>query len=135
MDSSEEAWKELHGLRENFQELREGVVGLINDKGLGASNTSASTMTINAGGVGVWLAVTACAVSVAVTMVAVVFGALVVSMQSGQISDQKQQIARAQDHLTAIYMMAPHLKPKDQDVNDYHHHAPAEAPESAERQN
>lgn len=118
MDSSEEAWREVQGLREGLKELREGVEGLIKERGLGPNNSSASNVSLNAGGVAVWIAASACAVSVAVTIAAIIFGALV-------IIDQGRQIGRAQDHLTAIYMMAPHLKPKESDVQHDHHHHPA----------
>lgn len=125
MDSSEEAWREVEGLRENLKELREGVEGLLKERGLGHSNSAASNVTVSAGGIAVWVAASACAVAVAVTIVAVIFGALAVSELGRQINDQGRQVGRAQDHLTAIYMMAPHLKPKDQDVQHDHHYYPA----------
>lgn len=125
MDSSEEAWREVEGLRENLKELREGVEGLLKERGLGSHNSSASTVTVSAGGLAVWVAASACAVAVAVTIVAVIFGALAISELGRQLNDQGRQVGRAQDHLTAIYMMAPHLKPKESDVQYDHHHYPA----------
>lgn len=91
------------------------------------NSNAASTINVNAGGIGVWVAASACAVSVAVTIVAVIFGALV-------IIDQGRQIGRAQDHLTAIYAMAPHLKPKEDNEHDHHHHATRDQAEAQKRQ-
>lgn len=66
------------------------------------TNDSAATITVNAGGVGVWIATTAALVMFAVN---VLLGALFV------IQDSK--INKMQDYLNAIYMQAPHLKPKE----------------------
>lgn len=61
-----------------------------------------STITLNAGGVGVWIAVSACAVMLAVNVMLV---AVVVS-HDRKIDDLKH-------YLNAVYMMAPHLKPEE----------------------
>lgn len=65
-------------------------------------NTSNSTVTVSAGGVGVWAAVTACLVMLAInTVLCLLF------------LDMSRKYDRMQDHLSAIYMIAPQLKPKD----------------------
>lgn len=64
------------------------------------TNAANSTIQINAGGIGVWVSASACAVMLAVNLVLVVI-----------LVDHNRQIGRMQDHLTALYMMAPHLKP------------------------
>lgn len=64
------------------------------------SPASQSTITINAGGIGVWIASTACAVMLAVNMFMVAL-----------YLDQQQQIRDLDAYLSAIYMMAPSLKP------------------------
>jgi hypothetical protein len=69
---------------------------------LGAQSTNTATITVNAGGVGLWLAVTCCVVA----LVASAFLALMVH-------DQARQIDRLDDYLNAIYAQAPHLKPKE----------------------
>lgn len=126
MTNREEAIDEVVALAQNIERL-ESKLGTIDALTGRNSNTAASNVTLNAGGIGVWLAVSACAVSVAVTIVAVIFGALAISELGRQINDQGRQVGRAQDHLTAIYMMAPHLKPKDSNVqHDHHHYAAAE---------
>jgi hypothetical protein len=66
--------------------------------GLGSN----ANITVNSGGVGLWLAVTCC----------VVMLALSIGMGAGVVI-LFQKYDRMQDHLSAIYMMAPQLKPKD----------------------
>lgn len=67
-----------------------------------ATNSSHSTITFNAGGLGVWLAASACAVMLAVNMVLVVV-----------IASHDRKIDDLSHYLNAIYMIAPQLKPED----------------------
>ena len=67
-------------------------------------NANNAVIAINAGGVGVWIATTACIVMLAVN-VALLF----------MVTGHDRKIERMQDHLNAIYMMAPHLKPPDEE--------------------
>ena len=60
-----------------------------------------STITLNAGGIGVWIACTCCAVMLACNLFLI---ALYV--------DQQRQIASLNEYLAAIYMLAPSLKPE-----------------------
>jgi len=60
-----------------------------------------SIITISAGGVGIWLAVTACAVMLACNLFLAVL-----------YIDQQSQIRQLNEFLSAIYMIAPQLKPK-----------------------
>lgn len=73
-------------------------------------NTSASTITVNAGGVwhaaAVWIA-SLCSI---VSLLALVLGAIGVSHY---IAAQDDKLNRMQDYLNAIYSIAPQLKPKD----------------------
>lgn len=66
------------------------------------SPVSTSNININAGGVGVWIATTACAVMLAINMFMVAL-----------YLDQQQQIRDLDAYLSAIYMMAPSLKPPE----------------------
>lgn len=65
-------------------------------------NANNAVITVNAGGVGVWVAVTAC-MAMLVLNIALLF----------ILSGHDRKIERMQDHLNAIYMMAPHLKPEE----------------------
>lgn len=69
------------------------------------TNSNRASITINAGGVGVWLCATCCAVMLACN----VFLAVLVTSNNREISDLN-------DKLSAIYMLAPHLQPSDQGV-------------------
>lgn len=68
--------------------------------GFNAGNQS--TIQINAGGIGVWLACTACAVMLAANLFLIAL-----------YLDQQQQIRQLGEFVTATYMMAPHLKPPE----------------------
>ena len=64
-------------------------------------NSNASTITVNAGGIGIWICGTFCALC----LMASIFTLYVVSEIKQNDRDQGNQ-------LNAIYMMAPHLKPE-----------------------
>ena len=59
------------------------------------SNSSASTITVNAGGIGVYIAVTCCAVMLAVNVLLIAV-----------IVDHSRKIDRLQDYVTATYMIS-----------------------------
>lgn len=65
-------------------------------------NSSASNINIHAGGIGVWICCTFCALCLMASM----FTLWVVSEIKQNDRDQGNQ-------LNAIYMMAPHLKPEN----------------------
>jgi ABC-type spermidine/putrescine transport system permease subunit II len=67
---------------------------------LGARNSNQSTVTVSAGGVGVWIAVTCCVVSFVINV------ALAVAFVN-----HDRKIDDLGDYISAIYMMAPSLKP------------------------
>ena len=60
-----------------------------------------STITLNAGGLGIWLSVTCCIVMLATNLFLVAL-----------YLDQQRQIASLNEYLAAIYMLAPSLKPE-----------------------
>lgn len=107
MDSSEEAWKELNGLRENFRELREGVEELIKDRGIGATNSSASQITVNGG---TWVSYLALSLVLA-TIFALALASLLVAFQ---LSDLRRQDETFQAYIHAGYVQpeAKEEKPK-----------------------
>ncbi len=61
-----------------------------------------ATVAINAGGIGVWLAVTGCLMMFALNIALLVF----FMRTDREVSEQGHQ-------LNAIYILAPHLKPKE----------------------
>lgn len=87
-----------------MNEDQEAIIGLLHEvKGLTAPTaTGNATITVSAGGVGVWLACVAAAICLALTTVLTVL-----------YIDQGRKIDDMKDYLNAIYMMAPHLKPPE----------------------
>ncbi|AMW36191.1 hypothetical protein [Xanthomonas phage XAJ2] len=75
---------------------------------LGPSNTNVGTSNINvdAGGVAVWIAATCCIVSIVVTL-------LLFVTFSFRDAEQNRKIDNLGEYLSAIYMAAPQLKPKE----------------------
>lgn len=59
------------------------------------SNSSASTITVNAGGIGVYIAVTCCAVMLAVNVLLIAV-----------IVDHSRKLDRLEDYVTATYMIS-----------------------------
>lgn len=71
------------------------------DEILRSRNTNTAKIEVNAGGVGVWIATTACVVMVAVS---VFMGLWVV--------DMSRKVSELENYIHAIYMVAPSLKPE-----------------------
>jgi hypothetical protein len=67
-----------------------------------ANSGNQSTVTINAGGVGVWIAVTAAAVMFAMNVALLVM-----------LVNHDRKIDDMEHYVNAIYMLAPQLKPKE----------------------
>lgn len=84
----------LNDLKASLRDLRDSLAR--------AGNSNRSTISINAGGIGVWVATTACAVMLACN---VFLAALVI--------EHSRRLDRLEDYLSAIYMQAPHLKPQE----------------------
>lgn len=85
---------------------------------LTGDNSSSSTISVNAGGAGIW----ACAWIASLCCVAMmVAGGMFLwsvssqmQQQNDKIAKQDEQLSRMQDYLNAIYTMAPQLKPKEE---------------------
>lgn len=65
-----------------------------------AKNANSTTVTVNAGGIGLWIAVTCCAVMLAMNL-----------FLAALVMDHSRKIDDLGDYLAAIYAQAPHLKP------------------------
>lgn len=74
------------------------------------ANTSQSNFNLNAGGLGVWAAVTACAMTLAACIpVVVILSMLVV--------DQGRKLDRTEDYLQSIFQQVPKLKAEIDESN------------------
>jgi hypothetical protein len=105
-------------IRETLEKADELVTELKAFRNLSPESGNATSVTISAGGVGVWIATTACLVMLAVLLV----GGLWMSRELNRIdvtmSERKEEADRMQTYLSAIYAQAPHLKPKDEEKKD-----------------
>ena len=79
----------------------------------GGNNTT--TVNVNAGGVGVWLCLTALVVVCVVSVMTANERAKDVARQDQEIRDLRDDVQALNDYLSAIYMQAPHLRPKDKE--------------------
>lgn len=91
---------ELSGELDRLERLLIETIALANPPVKGGN----STVTINAGGAGVWIAVTCCIISFVINI------ALAVAFLN-----HDRKIDDLGDYVNAIYMMAPHLKPKEEE--------------------
>lgn len=87
---------------EEARALRAAIEALARKIDEAPAKVNTATVSINAGGIGVWVASTCAAVSVAV---AICLG--------GVILNQQREIAELRQYAVATYMIAPHLKPED----------------------
>lgn len=74
------------------------------------SGGSSATITVNAGGWGVAIAVAACGLMLAINIMQLVDRA----RQDSEIRELRAADRRHDDYLSAIYMQAPHLRPKEE---------------------
>lgn len=83
-----------------FAEVTQRVDSIVRAMPAAVRGNSSAHISVNAGGLGLWLATTACLVMLAMNVVLVML-----------FVDHGRQIDDLNDKLTATYMMAPHLKP------------------------
>lgn len=81
---------ELDGLRHDLKEYRQTL------------HANTATVSINAGGIGIWIASTCAAVSMTMCFA-----------MGGVILNQQREIGELRQYLAAIYMQAPQLKPEE----------------------
>lgn len=100
MDDMSELKNKLAQMETQFDATMNRTIDCLSKAQNTASNQS--TISINAGGVGVWVATTACAVMLAVNVMLV-----------GIIVSHERKLDDLSDYIHAIYMMAPSLKPAE----------------------
>ncbi len=89
----------VDGIAQKHDALMERLIDAMNRH---KDNSSQSTITLNAGGVGVWISVTVCSVMLAINMALIVI-----------LVNHDRKIDDLSHYLNAIYMVAPQLKPKE----------------------
>lgn len=93
------------------------IGALLNEvKGMTAPTaTGSATITVNAGGVGVWLCLFCCGVMAVITLGTIAFSARELSRVDQQLIEVREENKTMQTFLAAIYQQAPHLKPKEEE--------------------
>ena len=89
----------LHGLTNEVAGLAHMVRSIAERAPTNGGNV---TISVNAGGVGLWIAVTCAVVALIALLVAVLLHV-----------DLSRKVDRVTDYQTATYMIAPQLKPKE----------------------
>jgi heme exporter protein D len=81
---------------------------------LGGRNSNQSTITINAGGIGVWVATTACLIMLGIVIVGSLWTSREFTKNDQDLKEVREELKTAQAYISAIYVAAPQLKPKDE---------------------
>lgn len=89
----------ITGIQHDVEDIKRHLESIGNHRN-GTQNVT--QVTFSAGGFGLWIAVTACLMMLVLN---VVLGVLYL--------DLSRKLDRMQDHLSAIYVIAPSLKPKE----------------------
>ena len=94
----------VQDIREGMQQVRDDAVGIksVLERMERSRSSNTTTVRIEGGGVGVWIATTACCVMIAVSM-----------LLSLWVVDLSRKVERLSDYLQAIYAQAPQLKPDE----------------------
>lgn len=87
---------------EEARALRAAIESLARKIDEAPAKVNTATVSINAGGIGIWIASTCAAVSMTMCLA-----------MGGVILNQQRDIGELRQYLAAIYMQAPHLKPED----------------------
>jgi hypothetical protein len=97
-----------HLTGEEVERLARAVdkLGEVSKKLQAGSGGSEAHINIQAGGVGLWIAATCCAVMFALTIAMAVIGGIA-------YTSTQQRLDRMQDYLNVIYQAAPQLKTKN----------------------
>jgi len=105
--------EEIEGLREALKEYTE-VMRRSNPSMNGGSNAN---INVSAGGIGIWVAATACIIMLSVLIVGGTIGGMWLSREFSRIDkelqERKGENERAQSYLSSIFLRAPQLNPDE----------------------
>lgn len=73
-----------------------------------------ATITVNAGGIGIWLSVTCCLVMLSLLMLGSLWATREMSRFDQEMQARKDENSKMTAYLQAIYVQAPQLNPKNQ---------------------
>ena len=99
--------EELRQLTETWKDMQEAL------KQIRTSHKNSAQVHISAGGVGVWLATTACLIMLAAFLVSGFWILSESNKLQAELIELRAKDQQHDDYLSAIYIQAPELKPKD----------------------
>ena len=100
-------------LERQMKQLDESLRGIEDRRS--SSNNGVSTITVNAGGVGVWACLTACIMMISMMLIGGMWMSREFNRIDREMTDRREGMERMQTYLSAIYAQAPHLKPKEEE--------------------
>lgn len=77
-----------------------------------------ATISVNAGGVGVWVAVTCCIVMLSILLIGSLWASHEMMRFDQEMQARKDENSKMQAYISAIYVQAPQLKPKDKSTKE-----------------
>ena len=77
------------------------------------SESNNATINVNAGGMGLWVAVTCCIVMFFCSIICATFFVITIDNINAELRERKEENSKMQSYLNAIYVNAPSLKPTD----------------------
>lgn len=100
---------EIKQMIASLEEIRESLPPVGNRIG-----NSQAFITIDAGGLGVWVASTACLIMLALMIVGALWYSADRANTQAQLVELREENKTMQAFLSAIYIQAPHLKPAEE---------------------
>lgn len=101
----------ITGMEHKVNEIKQLIEGISDRR---AGNQNVSHVQIAAGGIGVWLATTACMVMLATLLMGAMWGSREFARIDKELLERKEEGQRMQSYLSAIYVQAPSLKPQEE---------------------
>lgn len=92
-------------LERQMSDLGEAIRGMDNSRN--TSQSGVSTITVNAGGVGVWVCATLCGMMLIASLIGAIWMSREFNRYDVSLSERKQESDRAQTYLSSIYGRMP----------------------------
>lgn len=101
----------IRGMEQSVKDIKDSLerIGAGRD-----ASSNVNTVKINAGGVGVWVSSTCCMVMLAVILVGGFWISREFTRTDKELNERKEELQRIQSYVSAIYVQAPQLRPKDE---------------------
>lgn len=109
-------WRDVNDMRRELSALRRALHKVVAGPTSSQQATSGTAhVTINAGGMGIWICVTCCIAMLVGLMIGCFWISSQASAQRERMDKMERDVRDLNDYLSAIYVAAPQLKPKGQE--------------------